>query len=563
MARVVTYPWAMAEPDTTHQEHHNASGSLKETLTSITIAFAIAFIFRAFVIEAYVIPTGSMAPTLMGAHVRMHDDQTGQDWPVNFDANNGVQLMSSPGKTLHSPSTGTAMSPPRPFTKTNVRWGDRILVEKFLPFTPGPKRFDVIVFKAPHVPSENYIKRLIGIPNEMVALVDGDVFVRPDDGATPPGGDYWSLDGWKIQRKPERVQRNVWQMVFDSRLIPLNPVRDGRRWFRTPWVGRSTQWDTEGASYAYTGTGPTQLAWDDTIKPIDDEYPFNEDRVGHPVFPVSDIRMIASISPDSEGVATSAVIEARQHEFRMDITGDGADRTVSLRMRPKPKAVDGSGEPDPEPGAWVEMGTSKLPSGALLPGRPTVVEFWHVDQSLQAWINGKRILIAAYDWQPHDRADNATSTSRPHRVQNTPLKDGSVYRKPLIRWEFEKGPLTVEYAVVERDLHYQAPSISGRARATHPRFPAITGKKGYFFCGDNSPGSLDCRLFGLGPNALVDPWVPYTVDDTDTPFSERVKDGIVPRELLLGRAFFVYLPSIERFMGSAPVIDFGRMRWIW
>ncbi|MCA9278323.1 MAG: hypothetical protein H6815_06660 [Phycisphaeraceae bacterium] len=550
----------MAESSAAHE--HHPSGSLKETLTSITIAFAVAFIFRAFVIEAYVIPTGSMAPTLMGAHVRMHDDQTGEDWPVNYDATYGAQVMSTSGKTFHSPSTGTEVTAPRPFTKKNVRWGDRILVEKFLPFTPGPKRFDVVVFKAPHQPFENYIKRLIGLPHELVALVDGDVFVRKDDKATPPGGDYWSLDGWQIQRKPERVQRAVWQLVFDSRLVPLQPTRDGRRWFKTPWTG-DTSWDTSKSAYTYSGSGATELIWDDTIMSIDDAYPFNEDRSGHPVFPVSDIRMVASIRPENAGLATSAVIEARQHEFRMDISGDTKGRTVTLRMRSAPKAVEGSGEPDPTPGDWVEMATAKLSSSTLAPGKPTVVEFWHVDQSLQAWVNGKKIASAEYNWQPHERADNATTTSRPHRVQNTPLKDGSVYRRPHIRWEFDKGPLTVEYAVVERDLHYQAPPTASRARATHPRFPAVTGKDGYFFCGDNSPGSLDCRLFGLDGNELVNPWVPYTVDGANTPFDERVKDGIVPGDLLLGRAFFVYLPSIERFMGSAPVIDFGRMRWIW
>ena len=36
--------------------------SLKETFESVIIAFILAFIFRAYVVEAFVIPTGSMAP---------------------------------------------------------------------------------------------------------------------------------------------------------------------------------------------------------------------------------------------------------------------------------------------------------------------------------------------------------------------------------------------------------------------------------------------------------------------------------------------------------------------
>src|SRR3990170_871530 len=40
----------------------------KDTVEGIVVALILAFVFRAFVVEAFVIPTGSMAPTLYGAH---------------------------------------------------------------------------------------------------------------------------------------------------------------------------------------------------------------------------------------------------------------------------------------------------------------------------------------------------------------------------------------------------------------------------------------------------------------------------------------------------------------
>src|SRR5271156_6355703 len=46
----------------------NWTRSTRETIESIAIAFAMAFLFKAFEAEAFVIPTGSMAPTLMGRH---------------------------------------------------------------------------------------------------------------------------------------------------------------------------------------------------------------------------------------------------------------------------------------------------------------------------------------------------------------------------------------------------------------------------------------------------------------------------------------------------------------
>ena len=52
-------------------QHDVIRGSLgfgRETVESLIIAFTLALLFRAFEAEAFVIPTGSMAPTLMGRH---------------------------------------------------------------------------------------------------------------------------------------------------------------------------------------------------------------------------------------------------------------------------------------------------------------------------------------------------------------------------------------------------------------------------------------------------------------------------------------------------------------
>ncbi|EMI24455.1 S26 family signal peptidase [Rhodopirellula europaea] len=40
----------------------------RETVEAFAVAFILALLFRAFIAEAFVIPTGSMAPALMGAH---------------------------------------------------------------------------------------------------------------------------------------------------------------------------------------------------------------------------------------------------------------------------------------------------------------------------------------------------------------------------------------------------------------------------------------------------------------------------------------------------------------
>ena len=85
--------------------------------------------------------------------------------------------------------------------------GDRVLVAKFLYDTKltEPKRFDVVVFKYPRGPVENnvpknYIKRLLGLPGEILALFFGNLYRWfPQPGEAPPHDDKHvnPLDLWR------------------------------------------------------------------------------------------------------------------------------------------------------------------------------------------------------------------------------------------------------------------------------------------------------------------------------------------------------------------------------
>ena len=156
--------------------HHHHEGSVKETVESILVAFILAFIFRAFVVEAFVIPTGSMAPTLLGAHVRMRCDDCGYRWNVNFSNGNGNDdhIPSTARTAGNKPITYNGDSPPwesqprlrcpncgfhvperspqdpdNDGTEPPVHYGDRILVLKYLYLFQEPERWDVVVFKSP------------------------------------------------------------------------------------------------------------------------------------------------------------------------------------------------------------------------------------------------------------------------------------------------------------------------------------------------------------------------------------------------------------------------------
>ncbi len=533
--------------------------SVKETLTSIIIAFALAFVFRGFVMEAFLIPTGSMAPTLLGQHIRFTSPQSGFVWPTN--TRDLLSTSAEPAPIQGSPRDPIIVTDP--MTQAQVqgqgmprRWGDRIFVIKYLYSVYEPSRWDVAVFKNPRDPGVNYIKRLIGLPNEMVALVDGDVFVRPftpeelRNPANPATLNPWGLPGWTCVSKPERAQRAMWQPLFDSSFAPISDTRDGRRWFTAPWIppqADASNWSIGSApTYTYKGTSPTTLMWDDARLPITDAVPYNEPMGGlSPVrYPVSDLRIGAGVRPEADNISVEAFVQSRGHTFRVNITGDKAILSMS---------------DDNDAKSYILLGEATLPQ-PLAKGRVTNIDFWHADQTLSLYIEDELVISKPYDWTIEDRVQHSMGMTLDQVLQTRALVPATTtYTKPRAGFSFSGG-VTLHRVHLARDIFYrpdiyqtvndanQAHSRAGQAAAaTHPAQNLVLTADQFFFCGDNSGASLDGRLWDKPEpwSALIDPTT-----------------GIVPRDLLIGKAFFVYFPAPFRKQGI-PVPDFGEMRWIW
>lgn len=554
----------MVRPMTTASEgapKASSKSSIRETLISIIISFAMAFVFRGFVIEAFLIPTGSMAPTLLGAHVRWQGRMTGYSWPSDTRDMVGTTPKPFQGTAdrllkARDPMSGEIESA----SNVPTRWGDRIFVMKYLYSVYEPERFDIVVFKNPTNPTENYIKRLIGLPGEQIALVDGDVFVRHPVAGEDESINFWLRPGWAVARKPERSQRAMWQDVFTSELAP-----QGMKNFNPPWRAAPgsdpAKWEIGArTSYKYSGTNATALAWDWAVSHIDDDYPYNQQKEAIWRYPVSDIRMSLGIRPERADSGVSAVIVTRRHEFRADIIGT----TVTLKMKryggprrdPNSPAIIN----DP-PGEWVELGKGTL-AAPLAAGVVTNLDFWHADQRLTMYVNDAEVAHAEYNWSPAERIAFASEMTAQGAVENgASALVGTTYTTPEVRWEFSGGPLELYRVSVQRDIHYrpdtyhsQDPVIaktlnSKPARATHPSNTPVLTSTQYFMCGDNSPSSLDGRLWDR-----VSPWVAAETDDDVI--------GVVHRDLIIGKAFWVYFPAPTRRQGI-PIPDFGRMRFIW
>jgi signal peptidase I len=412
--------------------------------------------------------------------------------------------------------------------------GDRILVLKSLyPFSE-PNRFDVVVFKNPTNPdgeSENYIKRLAGLPGEKIWLVDGDVFAGPAE-------DPQRTNDYRIQRKPEHVQRAVWQLVHHSDYLPRHPDRFGGH-DGPPWGDDQGKWTLDQVRrYRCEVAEPTTLEWDAQRRTLDDWTPYNTfwyQKSGYAmrIFSVSDLRISAGIVADQSGLETSFELAARSHVFEFSLVPDGSTYRATVRYR---RDIEG-------PEQWIDESSQSIAPPP--PGRVVDVEFWHVDQSMAIYVDGDRVVNLAYGWLPEERLEHATGLAFDDAVVRLPT--GVRPTPPELRWHFRGSPVTLHRVRVDRDLYYQPVPLNrggDPGYGTHPNNPAVLGPDQFFMLGDNSPASLDSRLWG-DPHPLVSAQI------DDSPF-------VVNRKLLLGKAWVVYFPAPYRW----AVPDFGRLRFI-
>ena len=531
-------------PSETASRQHTPEESIKDTFESIIIAFVLAFVFRAYVVEAFVIPTGSMAPTLLGQHYDVVCGECGYRYATE---SNGGQPAQSVCQMCRFPNqiSQSAM----------VRSGDRILVHKFIYSIVEPKRWDVVVFKNPQEPHVNFIKRLVGLPGEDLRIIEGNVYVKQiteDDTL------------WRIARKSDRprVQRDVWQPLYHSQYIPLDGGepsmnRRGRvhgimyDW-EVPWKpedGPRDAWEIDArSSYRYNAANPGSIVFDfsGVRKGTQSLYAYNYFGPTGEIEPVEDIRLAACMVADQDGAVVRMETTARLDD------PEHADQPMRITA-----VIDAAGrvalETDEEYGSTPRTGGTRVLAETRIDPLPTAapheLEFWFVDQHASVWIDGEQVLTWAFDL-PID----VIKSRRPLR------------RDPTVRIAVEGSPLTLHRVEVDRDIYYSVRRGDGIRDArgglvkggdfglTIDSGPVRILNDRFFCMGDNSPHSHDSRYWDD-----VDNWVQQRLfDPSEDPL------GMVPRKLMMGRAFYVYLPA--PFAPSADshafIPNFGDMRFI-
>jgi signal peptidase I len=186
----------------------------RESIESFVVVF-LCFLIWSLEAEGFVIPTGSMAPTLMGRHKEIACPECGYLYTVNADREIGPTAKeNNAGRRIRSGTCENCRFEASVVDAPSFS-GDRIYVMKdglSLPFFGAPgrvklKRWDVAVFKLPEEPEVRYIKRLVGMPNEVIRIDGGDLWVQPQDRSRE----------FERLRRPPNHQEAMQLMVFDDR----------------------------------------------------------------------------------------------------------------------------------------------------------------------------------------------------------------------------------------------------------------------------------------------------------------------------------------------------------
>lgn len=585
---------------------------IKETVEQILIAFILAFIFRAYVVEAFVIPTGSMAPTLLGAHLRYRCPDCGYRFTVNYGAEgegddlfvpaaavmrgrtNGRPDGKEYGRTyaIHCPNCGYRLPPTLPADPANdafappVQYGDRILVLKYLYLLHDPQAWDVVVFKNPSgqqdrngdwTPdySQNYIKRLVGLPGETLMVLDGDIYAATAgtrDPATLKPSDF------TIKTKPYDAQQAMWRVVFDNDYQPRGLkrqaiLRGGRPEDDPAWVdpwqpAGGSGWNLKadgGRTLTFDGKGTGTLAFDSESDLIrnwasgysnDIAWRFTDWLAYNVTWNQGEDPRKANLSPQDAdtsdfggyqaGTLRSNVSDVKlaldyrrkagAGPLKLVLTKEGATFTATL--------LPGKVSLTVRQGNGPEVPVGGGPKAVNLGSSVARVEFINADYRVALRIDGKEILATT----PAEYAPDVAKKLADFRA-------GRPEPKATVKIEAADQTAELQHVRLYRDVFYNNQQLYGRSIiwGSPEDFPArlITlGPTDYWTLGDNSLISADARV-----------WTePVSLPNENL----QVKAGRVPKRFLLGKAFFVYWPAGYRPTSGLPALvpNFGDMRFI-
>ncbi len=472
-------------------------GKLRENIESIAIAVALAFAIRYFVVEAFKIPTGSMAPTLLGEHKNVKCPNCGWFFYADrqcegatcpncqFAINLSAYCNVCNDRIRYNWPAWLWRKGTCPKCKTTIAWsdlsnrvihgGNRIVVNKFWYKFKNPHRWDVVVFVYPlydltckdcsaqfpdtewheglhcqrcgstrfSKKTKNYIKRLIGLPGEKLQIVNGDIYIND-----------------KIQRKPESVQNALWLPVYNSHFLPKEED------FPT-WVTGGGAWKINGDSLtldnmSQNASGASLATFG---RSITDQNGYNN-RSGSTE--MGDIKISFDVTPAKGSQSLELILEKNSDTFTAVIpAGDTNAKGLLMRNEAVVSEKD----------------------FCIQTGQTHRIEYSNVDRVVSLSIDNNKVFVFDYD-------DGKVPAPRPFDTSK-------------VRFGGTRVNATFENIRIFHDIYYT--NLGGDTWGTAK--PAQLGEKDYFMLGDNSRNSNDSRVWKF-----------------------------VPEKNIVGKAFFVFWP---------------------
>jgi len=372
--------------------------------------------------------------------------------------------------------------------------GDRILVLKCIYQFFDPKRWDVVVFKNPAEPGQNFIKRLVARPQETVEIIDGDVYING-----------------QIARKPPKIQQELWMPVYDNDYQPVRPESgrfNGHRW-QEPFRNMA------GSKWDFNASDPTVFELEGD--PDDIHTMFYDTALGN------DFGAKNCAYNPTGTYRGSAYCSDLMVRFYCDFSSSkGVVGIVLSKYETRYKAwVDFEKEGEGQ-GMTCEMAIAKSAQGQdykdLIRKKPirqptgkgALFSFANVDHELVLKFGDE---VLRYDLGTA-AADAGTANSDV---------------EPEVRI-FGSGKLALSHTAIFRDIYYTTTTQeTGEPCFATTGSPFTLKNNEYFVLGDNSPASHDSRRWsnmGIGING-----------------KQVYRPGIVPHDYLVGKAVFVYWPS--------------------
>ncbi len=441
----------------------------RDNMEAFAVAVIMAVLLKYFVLEAYKIPTGSMQPTLMG------NDETGIF--------------------------------------------DRVLVDKLSYRFRDPERFEVATFKYPLDRSKNFIKRIVGMPDELLRIAHGDIWTRKDERVP-----------WKVLRRPRSVQGETWKA--------LDMSREGEA---PTWAGENqaaSTWSFSHRSAAARGAGRARFVGRPgaIMDVYADGYPRsiqgkvvpgkNSGRV-----PVGDLRVCGEVRAEAGCTLVAIEFDEGSRRYRLEIPGPAAAADATLRIT----AVDIGVQPMARAARDGRGKAYRLPAG-----KSVSFGAQNLDDELSIDIDGEVLMALDIELA----ADQHSAAWLACEGAGAEFSDLEVFRDIY----YLEGRGESEYAIP--DGHYfmlgdnTQNSSDSREWSLYVMEASIDGVERQLRGNNRDPENPLHLQSELGPTTWFrDEWGElFVLPTSSTRRLPAIDSPVVPRELMTGRALLVFWP---------------------